>query len=101
MRRLINRSTVISIAFLIALYLALTGGLTNEFYRPPNVRQLTIRVRLEEQQRRHLGDLTSLFITTPGGRSTGVPASQLPARLCHRDAGGHDADDGQFPKALR
>ncbi len=49
-------------------YYALAGGLTSEFYRLPNVRQLTIRVRLDESQRRHLGDLANLFITTPDGR---------------------------------
>lgn len=56
-------------------YYALTGGLTSEFYRLPNVRQLTIRVRLEEQQRRHLGDLANLFITTPDGRQ--IPLSHI------------------------
>lgn len=56
-------------------YYALTGGLTSEFYRLPNVRQLTIRVRLEEHQRRHLGDLSNLFITTPDGRQ--IPLSHI------------------------
>lgn len=56
-------------------YYALTGGLTSEFYRLPNVRQLTIRVRLEEQQRRHLGDLANLFIATPDGRQ--IPLSHI------------------------
>lgn len=56
-------------------YYALTGGLANEFYRLPFVRQGTIRVRLEEPQRRHLGDLANLFITTADGRQ--VPLSHI------------------------
>jgi len=56
-------------------YYALAGGLTSEFYRLPNVRQVTIRVRLKEEQRRHLGDLENLFITTPNGRQ--IPLRHL------------------------
>ncbi|MCX7969549.1 MAG: efflux RND transporter permease subunit [Armatimonadetes bacterium] len=56
-------------------YYALAGGLTSEFYRLPNLRQVTIRVRLEESQRRHLGDLANLFITTPDGRQ--IPISHI------------------------
>jgi len=56
-------------------YYALTGGLANEFYRLENLRQATIRVRLEEHQRRTLGDLANLFITTPDGRQ--VPLSHI------------------------
>jgi HAE1 family hydrophobic/amphiphilic exporter-1 len=56
-------------------YYALTGGLASEFYRLASVRQATIRIRLNEEQRRHLGDLRNLFITTPDGRQ--VPLSHI------------------------
>jgi HAE1 family hydrophobic/amphiphilic exporter-1 len=56
-------------------YYALTGGLASEFYRLASVRQATIRIRLDESQRRHLGDLQNLFITTPDGRQ--VPLSHI------------------------
>jgi len=56
-------------------YYALTGGLASEFYRLTSVRQATIRIRLNEEQRRHLGDLRNLFITTPDGRQ--VPLSHI------------------------
>lgn len=56
-------------------YYALTGGLASEFYRLTSVRQATIRIRLEEGQRRHLGDLENLFIATPDGRQ--IPLSHI------------------------
>lgn len=56
-------------------YYALTGGLASEFYRLTSVRQATIRIRLEEEQRRHLGDLENLFIATPDGRQ--IPLSHI------------------------
>lgn len=56
-------------------YYALTGGLASEFYRLTSVRQSTILVRLEEHQRRHLGDLANLFITAPDGRQ--IPLSHI------------------------
>jgi hydrophobic/amphiphilic exporter-1 (mainly G- bacteria), HAE1 family len=49
-------------------YYSLRGGLTNEFYRLPNLRQNTILVRYEAQERRGLQDLESLYLTTPNGR---------------------------------
>ncbi len=48
-------------------YYALTGGLASEFYRLPQVRQGTIRVRFKESQRKNLSDLNNVFITTPDG----------------------------------
>lgn len=49
-------------------YYALRGGLTNEFFRLPNLRQNTILVRYEEGQRTTAQDLTHLYVTTPDGR---------------------------------
>jgi HAE1 family hydrophobic/amphiphilic exporter-1 len=49
-------------------YYALRGGLTNEFYRLPNLRQNTILVRYEEEQRRAPHDLEDLYLTTSDGR---------------------------------
>lgn len=49
-------------------YYALRGGLTNEFYRLPNLRQNTIMVRYEQEQRQGPQDLESLYITAADGR---------------------------------
>lgn len=49
-------------------YYALRGGLTNEFYRQPNLRQNTILVRYEEDTRRNAQDLENLYLSTPDGR---------------------------------
>lgn len=49
-------------------YYALSGGLTNEFYRLPNLRQNTIQVRYEEKDRATFGNLENLTIATPDGR---------------------------------
>src|SRR5437588_9901547 len=49
-------------------YYALRGGLTNEFYRLPNLRQNTILVRYEPEQRAGPLDLGSLYITGADGR---------------------------------
>jgi hydrophobic/amphiphilic exporter-1 (mainly G- bacteria), HAE1 family len=49
-------------------YYALRGGLTNEFYRLPNIRQNTILVRYQEQGRRTPDDLENLYLSTPDGR---------------------------------
>lgn len=49
-------------------YYALKGGLTDEFFRLPNVRQNTILVRYQEDQRRDALDLASVYLTTPEGR---------------------------------
>ncbi|MBI3925052.1 MAG: efflux RND transporter permease subunit [Armatimonadetes bacterium] len=49
-------------------YYALRGGLTNEFYRLPNLRQNTILVRFREDQRRTVEDLENLYLSTPDGR---------------------------------
>lgn len=49
-------------------YYALRGGLTNEFYRLPNIRQNTILVRYEQENRKNFVDLENMFITTKDGR---------------------------------
>lgn len=49
-------------------YYALRGGLTDEFYRLPNLRQNTIQVRYEEKDRRDSNDLEGLYITAADGR---------------------------------
>ena len=49
-------------------YYALRGGLTNEWYRLPNVRQDTVLVRYEHDDRRNSADLSGLYITAADGR---------------------------------
>ncbi|MHB8636683.1 MAG: efflux RND transporter permease subunit, partial [Fimbriimonadaceae bacterium] len=49
-------------------YYATRGGLTNEFYRLPNIRQDTILVRYDGAARRTPGDLANLYLSTPDGR---------------------------------
>lgn len=50
-------------------YYALKGGLTSEFYRLPNLRQNTILVRYEEEERTTKEDLENLYLAPPGGDS--------------------------------
>jgi HAE1 family hydrophobic/amphiphilic exporter-1 len=49
-------------------YYALRGGLTNEFYRLPNLRQNTILVRYAPEDRQSSTDLENLYLTTSDGR---------------------------------
>jgi HAE1 family hydrophobic/amphiphilic exporter-1 len=49
-------------------YYALKGGLTNEWYRLPNVRQDTVLVRYEGDERRNIADLGSMYITAANGQ---------------------------------
>lgn len=49
-------------------YYALRGGLTNEYYRLPNLRQNTILVRYDTESRQTMRDLESLYITPPNGQ---------------------------------
>ena len=56
-------------------YYAMGGGLTNEFYRLPNVRQDTIDVRYKDAQRRSPYDLLQMSVTAPGGQQ--VPLKTL------------------------
>lgn len=48
-------------------YYATRGGLTNEFFRLPNVRQNTISVRYDEPDRQTPTNLENLYLTTPSG----------------------------------
>jgi hydrophobic/amphiphilic exporter-1 (mainly G- bacteria), HAE1 family len=64
-------------------YYSITGALTNEYYRLPNIRQRTILVRYDEQQRRNQADLLLMTITTPEGKQ--VPLKSV-ASLEYREA---------------
>ncbi len=57
------------------LYYATKGGLTDEFYRLPNIRQNTILIRYEDSQRQNSQDLNQVYITGKDGRS--VPLAAL------------------------
>lgn len=56
-------------------YYALRGGLTNEFYRLPNIRQNTILVRYDESDRQSPQDLENLYITAADG--TQIPLKSV------------------------
>lgn len=56
-------------------YYALHGGLTNEFFRQPNMRQDTILVRYRDQDRMDPSDIGSLYVTTPDGHQ--IPLSSI------------------------
>ena len=56
-------------------YYALRGGLTNEFYRLPNLRQSTILLRYAPDQRQTQEDVRHLYVTTPTGRQ--VPLNSV------------------------
>ncbi|MFN8656822.1 MAG: efflux RND transporter permease subunit [Candidatus Obscuribacterales bacterium] len=71
-------------------YYSITGALTNEYYRLPNIRQRTILVRYDEPQRRGPQDLSLMTITSADGKQ--VPLKSV-AHLEYRDAPtviGHD-----------
>jgi hydrophobic/amphiphilic exporter-1 (mainly G- bacteria), HAE1 family len=57
------------------LYYMTRGGLTDEFYRLPNLRQNTVLVRLDGADRRNESDLATLPIGAPAGRT--VPLSAV------------------------
>ncbi len=63
-------------------YYALNGGLTREFFNPPQVRKSTILIRYEEEQRKGLADLENVIITSPDG--TRVPLKTLATISVHR-----------------
>lgn len=56
-------------------YYATRGGLTSEFYRLPNLRQNTILVRYEGEERKNQSDLENLYLTAPDG--TTVPLKSV------------------------
>lgn len=71
-------------------YYSITGALTNEYYRLPNIRQRTILIRYDEPQRRGPQDLGLMTITSSDGKQ--VPLKSV-AHLEYRDAPtvvGHD-----------
>ncbi|MHB1462456.1 MAG: efflux RND transporter permease subunit [Armatimonadota bacterium] len=49
-------------------YYSLKGGLTNEWYRLPNIRQNTVLVRYEGKDRGNASDLESMYVTASDGR---------------------------------
>ena len=49
-------------------YYALKGGLTNEYFRQPNMRQDTILVRYADRDRATFDDVESLYVTSPDGK---------------------------------
>jgi len=57
------------------VYYATKGGLTDEYYRLPNIRHNTILVRYEENQRTSLNDLESVTITGMNGMT--VPLGSI------------------------
>lgn len=62
-------------------YYATRGGLTNEFFRLPNVRQNTVLVRYEESSRQNDADLASVYLTTPDGSQ--IPLSSVAEVVPH------------------
>lgn len=71
-------------------YYSITGALTNEYYRIPNIRQRSILIRYDDPQRRDPQDLLLMTVTTPDGKQ--VPLKSL-AALQFRQAPnfiGHD-----------
>ena len=64
-------------------YYAITGALTNEYYRLPNIRQRTILVRYDEPERRDPHDLLLMTVTSKDGRQ--VPLKSV-AQLEYREA---------------
>ncbi len=64
-------------------YYALGGGLTNEFFRLPNLRQNTIQVRYEEKDRATVQNLENLTLSTPDGRQ--IPLKSV-ASIQHGNA---------------
>ena len=49
-------------------YYSLRGGLASEWYRLPNVRQNTVLVRYEQDDRRNSFDLENMYVTASDGR---------------------------------
>ncbi|MBE9062308.1 efflux RND transporter permease subunit [cf. Phormidesmis sp. LEGE 11477] len=56
-------------------YYALNGGMTRRYYNRPNVRQNSILVRYDEEDRGTMQDLSSTYITTKDGQQ--VPLSTV------------------------
>jgi HAE1 family hydrophobic/amphiphilic exporter-1 len=56
-------------------YYGLRGGLTNEFYRLPNRRPISLQVRYDEESYNDLSDLDTMFVTGMSGEQ--VPLLEL------------------------
>lgn len=56
-------------------YYALRGGFANEFYRIGTLRPTTVQIRYQEDQRREVQDLSSMFVT--GSKGEQVPLAEL------------------------
>lgn len=56
-------------------YYAMRGGLTDEFYRLPNIKQNTILVRYDKDDRKNEKDLENMYITAPDGKQ--IPLKTL------------------------
>lgn len=63
-------------------YYALNGGMTREFFNPPQVRKSTILIRYQEDQRRDRRDLENVMITAADGVT--VPLKSLARITVHR-----------------
>ncbi|MCE7869196.1 efflux RND transporter permease subunit [bacterium CPR1] len=50
-------------------YYSLRGGLTQQFYRQPNIRQNTILLRYRQDSRADAEDLEGVYLTTPDGKT--------------------------------
>ncbi len=77
------RHGLTSASIAMQAYYALRGGFTNELYRLPNKRPMTIRVRYQDDQRMRISDLEGMFVTSPTGEQ--VPLLDL-VRLERRAA---------------
>jgi len=64
-------------------YYATRGGLTSEYYRLPNIRQNTILVRYDEEDRNSVEGLESVYLTTLDGKQ--IPLKSV-ARIVQRSA---------------
>jgi hydrophobic/amphiphilic exporter-1 (mainly G- bacteria), HAE1 family len=62
-------------------YYSLRGGLTNEFYRLPNLRQNTVLVRYRADQRGSPDDVSHIYITTPSGKQVPLNAVATVTRV--------------------
>jgi HAE1 family hydrophobic/amphiphilic exporter-1 len=58
-------------------YYATRGGFTDEFYRLPNLRQNTILVRYEQDDRRNSQDLEQVYLTTMDGKQVPLKSVAL------------------------
>ncbi|MEN6546566.1 MAG: efflux RND transporter permease subunit, partial [Armatimonadia bacterium] len=72
-------------------YYALRGGLTSEFFRLPNLRQNTILVRYQQNQRSSERDVEHLFITTADGKQVPLNSVATVERVSSPTMITHDA----------